>query len=96
MSEAASIERKALTGPEQARRHREKRAAARTPTDVQFDRELRVVVTENVANASMTLALAVSLVRERLVRRGYAVDGVTSIIAGYRAIEDSQHDCSAL
>lgn len=81
--EAENTTRRPMTGPERAKRYREKRAASRTPTDVQFDRELRIVVIENVANPAMTPARTVGLVRERLVRRGFSADGIDAIILRY-------------
>lgn len=72
----------AMTGAERARKFREKRYMAAVPTNAQFDRELRLVVIENVANESMTPAKALVLVRERLSKR-FSVDGINSVIAAY-------------
>ena len=54
---------------------RERRFLNATPTDVQFDRELRIVIIENITNESLTPAKAVVLVRERLAKR-FSLDGI--------------------
>jgi hypothetical protein len=74
--------KQAMTGAERARKWRERRSVEAVPTNAQFDRELRLVVIENVANESMTPAKALVLVRERLARR-FSRDGIDSVIAAY-------------
>ncbi|EIG62805.1 hypothetical protein [Bradyrhizobium sp. WSM1253] len=71
-----------MTGGERARRFREKRSVVAAPTNAQFDRELRLVVIEHVANESMTPAKALVLVRERLAKR-FSVEGINRVIAAY-------------
>jgi hypothetical protein len=74
--------KRALTGAERGKRWRERLSARSVPTDVQFDRELRIVVITHVADETMTLAKAVGLTRERL-RRRFSGDGIDSVIAKY-------------
>jgi hypothetical protein len=78
----SQAEAKPLTGAERAKRFRERRFLNATPTDLQFDRELRIVIIENIANESLTPAKAVALVRERLSKR-FSRDGINEVIAKY-------------
>jgi hypothetical protein len=71
-----------MTGAERAKRFRERRYLNATPTDIQFDRELRIVLIENIANENLTPAKTLSLVRERL-RKRFSQDGIDSVIAKY-------------
>jgi hypothetical protein len=71
-----------MTGAQRARKWRERRSVEAVPTNAQFDRELRLVVIENVANEAMTPAKALVLVRERLSKR-FSRDGIDSAIAAY-------------
>lgn len=73
---------KPLTGAERAKRFRARRSLNATPTDVQFDRELRIVLIEHVGNETMTPAKAIALVRERLAKR-FSMDGINQVIAKY-------------
>jgi hypothetical protein len=68
------------TGAERAKRFRVRRFLNATPTDVQFDRELQIVIIENITNESLTPAKAVVLVRERLAKR-FSFDGINEVIA---------------
>jgi hypothetical protein len=74
--------KRATTSTERGRRWRERLHMQAVPTDVQFDRELRIVVIAHAADPTMTLAKAVALVRERLSRR-FSVDGINEVIAKY-------------
>jgi hypothetical protein len=60
----SQCEAKPLTGAERAKRFRERRYLNATPTDIQFDRELRIVLFENIANESLTPALCADCVEE--------------------------------
>ncbi len=71
-----------MTGAQRAKKWREKRFMSAVPTNAQFDRELRLVIIEHVANESMTPAKALVLVRERLAKR-FSVDGINQVIAAY-------------
>jgi hypothetical protein len=75
-------EARPMTGAERARKWRERRSSAAIPTNAQFDRELLIVVIENVANETMTPAKALVLVRERLAKR-FSREGIDSVIAAY-------------
>jgi hypothetical protein len=71
----------AKTGAERIRAMRARERESGSPAPALFDRVLRAVIVENVANTCLSPAAALALTRERLVRRGYAVDGVNKTIA---------------
>ena len=71
----------AKTGAERIRAMRARERETGSPAPALFDRVLRAVIFENVANSGLSPAVALALTRERLIRRGYAVEGVNMTIS---------------
>ena len=67
----SQCEAKPLTGAERAKRFRERRYLNATPTDVQFDRELREVFFKSLENDSLAplMVKVLAVTRERAAAR---------------------------
>lgn len=80
----SQAEARPLTGAERAKRFRERRYMNATPTDVQFDRELRTVFFQSIENEALAplMVKLLAVTRERL-RKRFNPDGIDSVIAKY-------------
>ena len=79
-SDHDSVDRKPpSSGAERIRRMRQRLREQSAPTPPQFDRALRQVVIDNVSNAELSPARALSLTRERLAKR-FSVAGINAVL----------------